>query len=207
MAGIEKILLFPTQMTCIDTKLGISDQTVTFWLIWKLIWSQFPSHLDRFSHSSYFRLDVILTPCLWRLMLKLTHFWNMCSFENPNWPEVPPPLSVLLLLWKSRKVQMLVIDYESYVPVSNEHSKQFSLSEKTIRQLKKGKQYFLGFPGFPLYYLLFAPLWDQLKPYSLKKPFMANYLFWQSSMAFSPFQFSSFYCLKFLFTKLKMALV
>ena len=128
---------------------------------------------------------MILTPCLWRLMLNLSHIWNMCSFENPNWPEVPPPLSVLLLLWKSRKVQMLVIDYESYVPVSNEHSKQFSLSEKTIRQLKKGKQYFLGFPGFPLYYLLFAPLWDQLKPYSLKKPFMANYLFWQSSMAFS----------------------
>lgn len=33
--------------------------------------------------------------------------------------------------------------------------------------IKKGKKYFLG---FPLYYRLFAPLWDQLKPYSLKKP-------------------------------------
>ena len=68
--------------------------------------------------------------------------------------------------------------------------------------IKKGKKYFLG---FPLYYRLFAPLWDQLKPYSLKSlHFMANYLFWQSSMALS-----IFFILRLKFppmSKLKMAL-
>ena len=81
-----------------------------------------------------------------------------------------------------------MIDYESYIPpVSSKHSKlkKYFTFRENNSAIKKGKQYFLGFPGFPLYYLLFAPLWDQLKPYSLKKPFMANYLFWQSSMAFS----------------------
>ena len=38
----------------------ISFQFLPFWLIWKLILSQFPSHLDRFSHSFYFRSVVYI---------------------------------------------------------------------------------------------------------------------------------------------------
>ena len=39
---------------------AICFQFLPFLLIWKLILSQFPSHLDRFSHSFYFRSVVYI---------------------------------------------------------------------------------------------------------------------------------------------------